>query len=450
MTTDLISVEAEQTILGALIQHPESWKVISGKINRFDFAMHDHAVYWGAIGELAAAGNTINPMTVTHKVGKEHWQYISDMCRASIGATDIERFAEIVKERSVRRRVAGINAHQIACESLTAAEAVGRVRAEIDRITADAVQTGPKMINELMEGWKGELENRKATPGGVRGIPCGIESLDLRWSGLCGGQMIVVAGRPGNGKTTLALNIGAHVAASGHSVLVFSFEMHDVELTDKIVSASSGAYLSSIKTADLSADDWGGIVSCVSTLKDKRLAIDTGTSRTIDQIRLTCRAHALRHGLDLVIVDYLQQVSANAKDRRQEVELVSRGLKLMALEMKIPVIAVSQMSRAVESRSDKRPQMSDLRESGAIEQDADIVAFCHRPDLNGADEWKGYAEIITAKSRHTEPGTDVLVADLARSRFKNYSGAPPQARNQESGGNQRKTFNSGKDRAAGQ
>lgn len=434
MTTELISAEAEQCVLGSLLNHPENWKTISGKVSRADFAHEDYANVWQAISDLITVGATINPMTVTHRIGKEHWPMVQALARGAIGATEIDRYADIVKDRSIRRRLAAIDPYALASEAETASQAVGLVRSAVDSVIADSVQSGPRMISDILGDWKGELELRKDDGGGVRGMRSGIEQLDVRWSGLCGGQMIVVAGRPGNGKTTLAMNIAQHVAVAGKSVLVFSFEMHAIELADKLVSSAGGVYLSEIKTGGLSADGWSGVVDGVSKLKDVRLAIDTGTSRSIDQIRLTCRAHALRYGLDLVIVDYLQQVSADAKDRRMEVEKVSRGLKLMALEMNIPVIALSQMSRAVEGRASKRPVMSDLRESGAIEQDADIVCFAHRPDLVGdGDHWKGFAEMITAKSRHTEPGTDILKADLARSRFLPYDGAPPMAEQSSKG-----------------
>lgn len=429
MSVDLVSAEAEQTVIGHLLNHPESWKIVSGKISTSDFAFGLHKAVWSAIGELLSAGAPVNPMTVTHRIGKQHWQTVQEIARSAIGSTKIERFAEVLKDRSTRRRLASINPHAIASESGSAAEAVGKVQAEINAITMESVQTGPRMIGEILGDWRQELSDRRNHGGGVRGLRTGLSAIDARWSGLCAGQMIVIAGRPGNGKTTLAMNIANTVALAGKSVLVFSFEMHDIELTDKVVS-SHGVPLSGIKSGDLNQDGWDRTIGAIAAIRDIRLAIDSGTSRTIDHIHLASRAHQMRHGLDLVIVDYLQQVGGEGKDRRLQVESVSRGLKLMALEMKIPVIALSQMSRQVENRADKRPVMSDLRESGAIEQDADIVSFVHRPELTNPEDsdWKGLAEIITAKSRHTEPGTDIVQADLSRSRFVDYDGARPTAR----------------------
>lgn len=442
MTVDLHSLEAEQYVLGALINHPESWKVATGIVNADDFSWNDHRRIWVAISEMVDIGAPVNPVTVTHRVGKENWKTVQGIARGALGVTDVQQYAEVIRDRAVRRRLAAVDTLTIASESSSAAEAIGKVRAHIDAITATAVETGPRMIADILHDWQQDLKERKDAGGGVRGMRCGIEPLDVRWSGLCGGQMIVIAGRPGNGKTTLAMNIAQSVARGGKSVLVFSFEMHAIELTDKLVSADSGNPLRGLKVGEIEADGWGRIVDSVTAMRGMRLAIDTGTSRSIDQIRLTCRAHALRHGLDLVIVDYLQQVSApGAETRRNEVEQVSRGLKLMALEMGIPVIALSQMSRAVESRGDKRPVLSDLRESGSIEQDADIVSFAHRPELvGGGDCWKGIAEIITAKSRHTEPGTDLLRAELDRSRFVPYDGEyPVESRKEERKGVTRNT-----------
>lgn len=427
MSVDLVSAESEQTIIGHLLNHPESWKVVSGKIAPGDFAYGLHRSIWSAIDELLSAGAPVNPMTVTHRVGKEHWQVIQEISRSAIGSTKIERFAEVLKDRSTRRRLAAINPHAIASDCGSAAEAVGRVQAEINAITMDSIQSGPRMISEILGDWREELGKRREHGGGVRGLHTGISAIDARWSGLCAGQMVVIAGRPGNGKTTLAMNIANNVALAGKSVLVFSFEMHDIELTDKIVS-SHGVPLHGIKSGELDQQGWDVAVGAIAAIRDVRLAIDSGTSRTIDHIHLASRAHQMRHGLDLVIVDYLQQVGGEGKDRRLQVESVSRGLKLMALEMNIPVVALSQMSRLVESRADKRPVMSDLRESGAIEQDADIVAFVHRPELTNPDDndWRGLAEIITAKSRHTETGTDIVRADLSRSRFVDYDGMRPE------------------------
>lgn len=424
MKTDLTSHEAEQIVLGSLIAGPSYWTTLSSKVSANDFAWAEHAAIWAAIGDLIEAGAKVDNLTVTHRIGKQHWKLVQAIAQSAIGATNVEKYAEIIKDRATRRSLASIDALRIASESSTAAEAIGKIREQVDQVTASAVQAGPRMIGEIMNDWRDDLVKRRENGGGIKGMTTGIDTLDKRWSGLVGGQMIVIAGRPGNGKTTLAMNIAQHVALAGKSVLVFSFEMHEIELTDKLVSSKSGAYLSGIKVADLQPSEWDSLTDAVAAMRDARLALDTGTSRSIDQIRLTARTHALRYGLDLVVVDYLQQVSANAESRRQEVEAVSRGLKLMALEMRIPVIAISQMSRAVENRAGNRPVMSDLRESGAIEQDADIVAFTHRPELCGEQDCGGIAEIITAKSRHTETGTDFLKADLARSRFLSTDWVP--------------------------
>jgi replicative DNA helicase len=274
-------------------------------------------------------------------------------------------------------------------------------------------------INTSMGNFINELERRQSIKG-MDGLSTGFDLLDERFNGLKPSDLIIVAGRPSMGKTTFALNIADHLVVNNKSVLLFSLEMSAPQLVDKTMSNLSGIGLSKIKTGNLGSEDYSMISHTMSRLKDKRLAIDESAT-TVQKMSIIAKKKKLQQGLDLIVVDYIQLMEGTGGNRTEQVGSISRGLKLMAKELNVPVIALSQLSRGVESRQDKRPMMSDLRESGAIEQDADIVCFVYRDEYYHDDDPmnKGVAEIITAKYRNGETGKDCLGTDLAKSKFKN-------------------------------
>lgn len=276
-------------------------------------------------------------------------------------------------------------------------------------------------MNDLMKSYINEIERRQ-TMKGMDGLPTGFDLLDERFNGLKPTDLIIVAGRPSMGKTTFALNISDHLSVNGKSVLVFSLEMGAMQLADKTASNLSGIPLSKLKQGNLTADDYGLFSHAVGRINDSGLTINE-SARTVQQMSIIAKKKKLRKGLDLIVIDYIQLMDGQGGNRTEQIGSISRGLKLMAKDLDVPVIALSQLSRGVEARADKRPMMSDLRDSGAIEQDADIICFVYRDEYYNEDDDmnKGVAEIITAKFRNGETGKDFLSTDLAKSKFKNLT-----------------------------
>lgn len=276
-------------------------------------------------------------------------------------------------------------------------------------------------LNTSLSAFVPELE-RRGNVQGMDGMATGFQRLDERFMGFKGGNLIIIAGRPSMGKTTLALNITDRSVMRDETVLFFSREMSSLELIDKTVSHLSGVPLKAIKTGQLQDEHWPSISQAVFDLKEKKLFIDE-SSKSVQKISVIAKKKKLREGLDLIVIDYLQLLDGVGDNRTAQIGSITRGLKSLAKELDIPIILLSQLSREVEKRPDKRPMMSDLRDSGEIEQDADIVIFVYRDEVYYDDEPlnKGIAEIITAKFRNGSIGKDLLSSNFAISRFGNLA-----------------------------
>jgi replicative DNA helicase len=274
-------------------------------------------------------------------------------------------------------------------------------------------------MKDLMKSYINEIERRQ-TIKGMDGLSTGFDALDGRFNGLKPSDLIIVAGRPSMGKTTFALNIADHLSINGKSVLVFSLEMSAMQLADKTASNLSDIPLSKLKQGHLTGEDYGLFSHAVSRINNSGLTINE-SARTVQQMSIIAKKKKLQKGLDLIVIDYIQLMEGIGGNRTEQIGSISRGLKMLAKDLDVPIMALSQLSRGVESRQDKRPMMSDLRDSGAIEQDADIITFVYRDEYYHDDDPynKGVAEIITAKYRNGETGSDNLATDLSRSKFKN-------------------------------
>lgn len=268
-----------------------------------------------------------------------------------------------------------------------------------------------------------ELQRRVANPGALLGITTGYASLDALTLGLQSSDLIVLAARPSMGKTALALNLAEHAACDGRTVAIFSMEMSAAQLGLRMLSSLGRIDQQRIRTGALDADEWDRITPAVVAMNELPLYIDDTPALTVGELRMRARRLKHQHGLDLIVVDYLQLMQAPEADSRASgVASISRGLKALAKELNVPVIALSQLSRALESRTDKRPLMSDLRESGGIEQDADVIAFIYRDDYyNAASEAKGLAELIIAKQRNGPTGTVKLTFLKNLTRFESLA-----------------------------
>ena len=298
-------------------------------------------------------------------------------------------------------------------------------------------QKGIIDLKENLRGFIDELGRRQSIQG-MDGIATGFEKLDERINGLKPGNLVIIAGRPAMGKTTFALNISDHNAMAGKMVLFFSREMTSSELIDKSISNLSGVALQSIKTGNLNESEWPLISQAVSNFQDKKLYIDE-CSRTVQQMSIVAKKKKMREGLDLIVIDYLQLMDGKGDNRTAQIGSITRGLKALAKELEIPIILLSQLSREVEKRPDKRPMMSDLRDSGEIEQDADIIMFVYRDEVYYEDDAmnKGFAEILVRKFRNGEIGNEILSTDLSKSKFLDVSSftyQPYENKKQSKGG----------------
>lgn len=415
------SIEAEQSLLGAMMLNPVCIAEIAAKLTGDEFYNSDHRDIFRACISLDQRKDKVDPLTVCSVVGNDRMLYVFEIAKNCVSMNSAVTYADIVRERYDRRLLfsAGLVAQTMATSTEEVQSAVGKVRTQLDDIGPKA-SFGSKSTAECISEWKDELEKRNKRGDKLQGCDTGFQELNTRWYGLCEPDLIIIAGRPSMGKTTLGLNIAEAVAANGGSVLFFSLEMSAKQLTDKRVSAISGIPLDIIRRAAFSDDQWDQIVSTSGIIKDRRFMVNETSGISIDAARMICMSHQARHGLDAVFFDYLGLMTKpGAENRLQEVKAISAGLKGIAKDLKVPVVALAQLNRKCEDRANKRPLMADLRESGDIEQDADIVAFVHRQEKYEPDNqnWKGIAEIITDKHRNGECGVDVIASSLQHSRF---------------------------------
>lgn len=432
--TDLVSLEAEQAVIGSLLLDNRCWHVIGQKLKPDYFADRDHRAVVAEIARLSELGIPFDLVTLSQNIGQHVLVMLGSIMRNTPGSSYVEHYAEIVIDRYQRRKLvsAGSYADHCAKAADTAADAIAQVRARLDEIDENA-DGGVKSPDQAVIEWVDTFKERAARNGRLQGITTGFAALDNRWFGLCAPDLIIIAGRPSMGKTTLGMNIADGAARSGASVLVFSLEMSTNQIYDRRISALSGLPLAKIRDCSIEVDEWTTVVDASHILQQRRMYIDDRAGKSIDAVRLAAAAHKSRFGLDLVVVDYLGLMhKPGSENRQQEVRAISAGLKQMAKELNIPVIALAQLNRKNEDRADKRPMMSDLRESGDLEQDADIIAFVHRESRYSKDDpaWQGIGEIITEKHRNGECGTDYVADQMHLARFAplDYEFVPPDRR----------------------
>jgi replicative DNA helicase len=417
------SEESERAVLGAVLLEPQLLPTITGRLKAEDFYLERHQILYGAMVELQDERVTIDVRTLQAKLEQQgRFEAIGgiaylaslDLDLPDIGRTDA--YVEIVKERSIRRRLI-LASNRIIRDCLdggvVAQEALAHAEQEILGLGEEAVQRGFVQLAQVLHATLEELEER---PGAtLTGVPTGFTDLDRISHGLNRGNLIIVAGRPGMGKTSFALNVAQHVALrEKRGVGIFSLEMSQQELALRILCSEAGVPFSRLRAGALSQKQWSSVVQTVRHTTDAPLFIDDSPNPTLLEVASKSRRLKAERGLSLVILDYLQLMQAGGKyeNRNLEIAAISRGLKQLAKEIDIPVIALSQLSRQPERRgSDHRPQLADLRESGSIEQDADMVAFIYRDEVYNPDqeENKGLAELIIAKHRNGETGVIELV-----------------------------------------
>ena len=417
------SVEAEQSVIGSMLMDREAIMTASEIIDSEDFYQHQYGVLFEAILELYNDGKPADLITLQDRLREKDvppeissLEFARDLLNSVPTSTNVRYYAQIVQEKSMLRKLIKVN-EEIANTCYLAKERVDDIMEDTEkkifnllqkRTSGDFVPIKDVVLNAL-----DKIELASKNKGSVTGIPTGFVDLDYKTSGMQPSDLVLIAARPSMGKTAFVLNIAQHMAFKNDvTVAIFSLEMSKEQLVNRLFSLESKVDSQSIRTGNLSDEDWAKLIEGAGIIGRSNLIIDDTPGISVGELRSKCRKYKLEHNLGIIIIDYLQLMTGSKKSdsRQQEISDISRSLKEVARELNVPVIALSQLSRAVEQRPDHRPMLSDLRESGAIEQDADVVMFIYRDDYYNKDsEKKNIAEIIIAKQRNGPIGTVELV-----------------------------------------
>jgi replicative DNA helicase len=427
------NIEAEQAVLGAIFLQPSSLTLASELLIPEDFYRASHQKIYNAMLELSDKGEPVDLVTVTSVLANANLleeiggvSYLSDLADSVPTAANIEYYGKIVEEKSILRRLIR-TATGIAQDGYSREDEVEVLLNEAEKTIMEVAQRKNagafQNIKDVLVQTYDNIELLHENKGDVTGIPTGFIELDKMTAGFQRNDLIIVAARPSVGKTAFALNIAQNVATkTDENVAIFSLEMGADQLVMRMLCAEGNIDAQRLRTGSLTPEDWGKLTMAMGSLSDSGIYIDDTPGIRVSEIRAKCRRLKQEAGLGMVLIDYLQliQGSGRSDNRQQEVSEISRTLKELARELKIPVIALSQLSRGVEQRQDKRPMMSDIRESGSIEQDADIVAFLYRDDYYDKEsENKNIIEIIIAKQRNGPVGTVSLAFVKEYNKFVN-------------------------------
>lgn len=417
------NIEAEQAVLGAMLIDKEAIAKATEVLSADDFYREAHRVIFSAMLELYNKNEAVDMVTVTEILKRDNKlddiggiAYITSLANVVLTAANVKYHAEIVAEKSVLRQLVRVST-EIAAMGYEANEDVGTLldtaESRILEISNRKKKNDFTAINDILMDSVQSIESLLQNKGGLTGLPAGFADLDKLTSGLHPSDFIILAARPSMGKTALALNIVQNVALRAHkviggeprSVAFFSLEMSKEQLVNRMLCAEAGIDSQRLRVGEMHDEDWTHLWDACDTMSRAKIYIDDTAGITAMDMRSRARRLKAEHGLDLIVVDYLQLMQGSGKrnnsgDRQQEVSEISRSLKALARELDVPVLALSQLSRSVESRQVKRPMLSDLRESGSLEQDADIVAFLYREDYYNPETENKHTELIIAKHRN--------------------------------------------------
>ena len=417
------NIEAEQAVLGAMLIDKEAIAKATELLSADDFYREAHRVIFSAMLELYNKNEAVDMVTVTEILKRDNKlediggiAYITSLANVVLTAANVKYHAEIVAEKSVLRQLVRVST-EIAAMGYEANDDVGTLldtaESRILEISNRKKKNDFTAINDILMDSVQSIESLLQNKGGLTGLPAGFADLDKLTSGLHPSDFIILAARPSMGKTALALNIVQNVALRAHkviggeprSVAFFSLEMSKEQLVNRMLCAEAGIDSQRLRVGEMHDEDWTHLWDACDTMSRAKIYIDDTAGITAMEMRSRARRLKAEHGLDLIVVDYLQLMQGSGKrnnsgDRQQEVSEISRSLKALARELDVPVLALSQLSRSVESRQVKRPMLSDLRESGSLEQDADIVAFLYREDYYNPDTENKHTELIIAKHRN--------------------------------------------------
>ncbi|MDE5590194.1 MAG: replicative DNA helicase [Acetatifactor sp.] len=427
------SMEAEQCVIGSMIMDREAIVVASELIAGDDFYNRQYGILYETMVELNDAGSPVDLVTLQNKLKEKDvppevssLEFVRDLITAVPTSANIKYYANIVAEKATLRRLIRLN-EEIANTCYAGKESLEYILEDTEKKVFQLVQKRNTddfvPVRQIVMNAMDRIEMAARNKGNVTGIPTGFIDLDYRTAGLQPSDLILVAARPSMGKTAFELNLAQYMAfRKNMTVALFSLEMSKEQLVNRMFSQESGVDAQKLRTGQLNDQEWERLIESAGTIGKSNLIIDDTPGISIAELRSKCRKYKLEHNMAIVMIDYLQLMSGGGRteSRQQEISDISRSLKALARELSVPVVALSQLSRAVEQRPDHRPMLSDLRESGAIEQDADVVMFLYRDDYYNHDSPEaGISEVIIAKQRNGPIGTVKLAWLPEYTRFAN-------------------------------
>lgn len=431
------SIEAEQSVVGAMLMDKDAILTAAEIVSGQDFYQTAYGVIFDSMVELFNEGKPVDLVTLQERLKEKDvppeiasLEFVRDLVSAVPTSANVKYYAQIVADKSMLRKLIKLN-DEISNTCYAGKESLEAILETTEKSMFQLLQqrnTGEYVpIRQVVLNALDKIEKASKSKGTVTGIPTGFIDLDYKLSGLQPSDLILVAARPSMGKTAFVLNIAQYVAfKKDRATAIFSLEMSKEQLVNRLFSLESQVDAQALRTGNMKDSDWEKLIEGAGIIGKSKLIIDDTPGISVSELRSKCRKYKLEHGLDLIIIDYLQlmtgSVGKRSESRQQEISEISRSLKGLARELNVPVIALSQLSRAVESRPDKRPMLSDLRESGAIEQDADVVMFIYRDEYYNKDsQYKKQAEIIIAKQRNGPVGTVHLAWLGEYTKFANLS-----------------------------
>ncbi|WP_415891419.1 replicative DNA helicase [Neptuniibacter sp. SY11_33] len=433
------SMEAEQSVLGGLMLDNNAWDTVSEVVLDDNFYRQEHRKIYRTMRKLVNDGNPIDVVTLSEELdrtgdleGAGGLDYLIELAKNTPSASNIRAYSEIVRDRSLLRQMISA-ANEIADDAFnpdgkSSEEILNSAEQKIFQIAEDRPnQGGPEGVNELLKKAVDRIDTLFNSDGDMTGVTTGFDDLDAKTAGLQPSDLIIVAARPSMGKTTFAMNLVENALMSNNKpVLVFSLEMPAEQLMTRMLSSLGRIDQTRVRTGSLEEEDWPKLTTAVNMMRDKPLFIDDQAGISPNELRTRARRIVREHGpLSLIMIDYLQLMQMKTpgiESRTQEISEISRSLKAIAKELECPVVALSQLNRTLEQRPNKRPVNSDLRESGAIEQDADVIMFIYRDEVYNEDsEHKGVAEIIIGKQRNGPIGTSRLAFIGKYTKFENLA-----------------------------
>ncbi|MGA1561690.1 MAG: replicative DNA helicase, partial [Gammaproteobacteria bacterium] len=416
------SIEAEQSVLGGLMLDNAAWDEVADRVTESDFYRKDHRLIFRAVADLAERSAPFDVLTLSEWFGQNGvaeneigLTYLAELARNTPSAANIKHYADIVRERSVLRQLVTVSGEigtsAFAPDGRTVADLLDEAEQKIFQIADQSkrAKKGFRSMSDLLSGAVDRLDLLYQSGSNITGISTGFNDLDDRTSGLQKGDLVIVAGRPSMGKTAFSMNLVEYAAVKQElPVAVFSMEMPGEQLAMRMMSSFGRINASRLRTGKLEDEDWPRVTSAVTLLQNAPVYIDDTPALTPTDLRARARRLKREHGLGMIVVDYLQLMRApgSGDNRANEIAEISRNMKALAKELEVPVIALSQLNRSLEQRPNKRPVMSDLRESGSIEQDADLILFLYRDEVYNEDSPdRGTAEVIIGKQRNGPIGT---------------------------------------------